>query len=177
MKFYEAIYIAHPSIEEEALDKLIEHTKALLQKREGDLLYDEVLGKKRLAYPVRKQRFGTYVLLQFRAEGDGNARLNQDLELEENILAHMIVRIDEDEVRKARPAEPEDSSDGAKEETPAKSVDSGADESEEAVTAPAESETETKAAQAESEAEEEEDPTDEENPPAEKESLEQEAKE
>jgi len=42
------------------------------------------------------------VLLQFRGEGAGNARLNQDLELKDNILAHMIVRIDEEEVREAR---------------------------------------------------------------------------
>ncbi len=162
MKIYEAIYIAHPSIEQEALDKLIGHTKSMLKKRKGDLLYDEVLGKKRLAYPVRKQRFGTYVLLQFRAEGDGNAQLNQDLELEENILAHMIVRIEEDEVREARPPDPEDSSDGAK-EAPAKSEDSSAAESEEpktdtakseeAATEPAESEAAAKEASAETEAE------------------------
>ncbi|MFC1543616.1 30S ribosomal protein S6, partial [Candidatus Neomarinimicrobiota bacterium] len=61
-----------------------------------------VMGKRRLAYPVQKQRFGTYVLLQFQGDGTGNARLNQDLELKENILAHMIVRIDKEEVREAR---------------------------------------------------------------------------
>ena len=102
MRYYEAIYIVHPNIEHEELDKLIGNTKASVEKRNREILYVENLGKKRLAYPIQKQRFGTYIMLQFRGDGAGNARLNQDLELEEKILAHMIVRIEEDEVREAR---------------------------------------------------------------------------
>ncbi|MFC1483796.1 30S ribosomal protein S6 [Candidatus Neomarinimicrobiota bacterium] len=99
MRYYEAIYIVHPNLEDEGLNKLVNETKNMLMKREGEVVYEEVLGKKRLAYSIQRQRFGTYVLLQFRGDGSGNARLNQDLELHDDILAHMIVRIDEDEVR------------------------------------------------------------------------------
>ncbi|MFC1619241.1 30S ribosomal protein S6 [Candidatus Neomarinimicrobiota bacterium] len=99
MRYYEAIYIVHPNLEDEGLTKLVNETKDMLKKREGEVVYEEVLGKKRLAYSIQRQRFGTYVLLQFRGDGSGNARLNQDLELHDDILAHMIVRIDEDEVR------------------------------------------------------------------------------
>ncbi|MFB0516370.1 MAG: 30S ribosomal protein S6 [Candidatus Neomarinimicrobiota bacterium] len=102
MRYYEAIYIAHPNLEQEDLSKLIEETKGMLKKRGCELLHEEVLGKKRLAYPIQKQRFGTYVLLQFQGDGISNAGLNQDLELNDNILAHMIVRIDEDEIRETR---------------------------------------------------------------------------
>ncbi|MBA7659459.1 hypothetical protein ES703_67440 [subsurface metagenome] len=102
MRYYEAIFIVQPNLEQNELYKLIGDTKNMLEKRDGELLYEEVMGKRRLAYPIQKQRFGTYVLLQFRGDGAGNARLNQDLELKDNILAHMIVRIDEEEVREAR---------------------------------------------------------------------------
>ncbi len=102
MRNYETIYIANPNLEQEALTRLIEETKAIVKKRGGELLYEEILGKKRLAYAVQKQRFGTYVLLQFQSDGAGNVRINQDLELNENILAHMVVRIEEDEIREAR---------------------------------------------------------------------------
>lgn len=105
MRYYEAIYIAHPNLEQEGLTKLVDETKSVLEKRGGEILYEEVLGKKRLAYSIQKQRFGTYVLIQFRGDGSGNARLNQDLELIDNILAHMVVRIDEDEVQEARAEE------------------------------------------------------------------------
>lgn len=111
MRYYEAIYIAHPNLEDEGLTKLIDETKNMLKKRGGEILYEEVLGKKRLAYSIQKQRFGTYVLIQFRSDGSGNARLNQDLELHDDILAHMIVRIDEDEIPEAREEEAELSED------------------------------------------------------------------
>ena len=101
MRYYEAIYIANPNLEDEGLSKLVGVTKALLKKRSGELLYEEVMGKKRLAYPVEKQRYGTYVLLQFKSEGAGNAQLNRDFELNDEILAHMIVAIDEEDVRQA----------------------------------------------------------------------------
>lgn len=102
MRYYEAIFIVQPNLEQNELYKLIGETKNMLEKRDCELLYEEVMGKRRLAYPIQRQRFGTYVLLQFRGDGAGNARLNQDLELKDNILAHMIVRIDEEEVREAR---------------------------------------------------------------------------
>ena len=120
MRYYEAIYIVHPNLEQEELDQLIGNTKALVEKRDGELLYEENLGKKRLAYPVQKQRFGTYIMLQFRGDGVGNARLNQDLELEEKILAHMIVRIEEDEVREAVEEKPASKPEAALVEKPQK---------------------------------------------------------
>ena len=101
MRYYEAIFIAQPNLEHDELSRLIDETKDMFEKRGGEILYKEVMGKKRLAYPIQKQRFGTYVLLQYQGDGTGNTRLNKDLELKENILAHMIVRIDEDEIREA----------------------------------------------------------------------------
>lgn len=98
MKYYEAIYIAHPNLEDSGLAKLVEATKGAINKRGGEIVYEEVMGKKRLAYPIEKQRFGTYVLLQFTSEGAKNVQLNQDIELMDNVLAHMIVSIDADDV-------------------------------------------------------------------------------
>lgn len=107
MRYYEAIYIANPNLEDEGLSKLVGVTKELLKKRSGELLYEEVMGKKRLAYPVEKQRYGTYVLLQFKSDGVGNTHLNRDLELNDEILAHMIVTIDEEDIRRAKAGETE----------------------------------------------------------------------
>ena len=98
MRHYEAIFIAHPNLEDEGLTALVNEAKAMIDKRGGELIYEEIMGKKRLAYPVEKQKYGTYVLLQFTSEGSGNARLNQDFDLNGNILAHMIVAIDQDDI-------------------------------------------------------------------------------
>ena len=103
MKYYEAIYIAHPNLEDAGLAKLVEATKGAINNRGGEIVYEEIMGKKRLAYPVEKQRFGTYVLIQFTSDGEKNVQLNQDIELMDNVLAHMIVSIDADEVYEEKP--------------------------------------------------------------------------
>ncbi len=102
MRYYEVIYIANPNLEDESLSRLVGVTKEFLKKRNSDLLYEEVMGKKHLAYPVEKQRYGTYVLLQFKSNGAGNVQLNRDFELNDDILAHMIVTVDEEDIREAK---------------------------------------------------------------------------
>ena len=168
MRYYEAIFIAQPNLEHNELYKLIGETKNMLEKRDGELLYEEVMGKRRLAYPIQKQRFGTYVLLQFRGDGAGNARLNQDLELKDNILAHMIVRIDEDEIREARmeAADTEKELEAAAGEEPVAKTE---DEMSEPVV--------DEQDKAEPESDQEESPPDEQSPPSGEEDLEPEAKE
>ena len=110
MNYYEAIFIVHPALEDSALAQLVRETKEIFIKRGSDIVYDEEMGKKRLAYPIEKQRFGTFYLLHFTSDGQQNVQINRDLEHKDNILAHMIVRIEEDEVRQVTPeseAEPE----------------------------------------------------------------------
>lgn len=103
MKYYEAIFIVHPALEDTALAQLVREAKDIFKKRGSDIIYDEEMGKKRLAYPIDKQRFGTFYLFHFTSEGQQNQQLNRDLEHKDNILAHMIVRIEEDEVRQVKP--------------------------------------------------------------------------
>lgn len=103
MNYYEAIFIVHPALEDSALAQLVRETKEIFIKRGSDIVYDEEMGKKRLAYPIEKQRFGTFYLLHFTSEGQQNVQINRDLEHKDNILAHMIVRIEEDEVRQVTP--------------------------------------------------------------------------
>ena len=171
MRYYEAIFIAQPNLEHDELSRLIDETKDMFEKRGGEILYKEVMGKKRLAYPIQKQRFGTYVLLQYQGDGTGNARLNDDLELKENILAHMIVRIDEDEIREAAveaAATEEELKADTGEEPAVKSEDETSETSEPVV---------EEQDEAEPKSDQEESPSDEQSPPSEEENLEPEAKE
>jgi small subunit ribosomal protein S6 len=168
VRYYEAIFIVQPNLEHDGLSKLIIETKDMFEKRGGEILYKEVMGKKRLAYPIQKQRFGTYVLFQFQGDGTGNARLNKDLELKENILAHMIVRIDEDEIREAA-VEAADT----KEELKADTGEEPAAKSEDETSEPVVDEQD----EAEPKSDQEESPSDEQSPPTEEENLEPEGKE
>ncbi len=168
MRYYEAIFIAQPNLEHNELSRLIDETKDMFEKRGGEILYKEVMGKKRLAYPIQKQRFGTYVLFQFQGDGTGNALLNKDLELKDDILAHMIVRIDEDEIREAgmEATDTEKELEAAAGEEPVAKTE---DEMSEPVI--------DKQDEAEPESDQEESPPDEQSPPSGEEDLEPEAKE
>ena len=52
-----------------------------------------------MAYPISKQKFGTYVLIQFKGDGAGNNDFSVDLENNSNVLRHMIINIDESEIK------------------------------------------------------------------------------
>ena len=68
MNYFETLYIAHPILEMGRLQDLIQEIEAILKKRECELLFTDVWGKKRLAYPIAKQKFGTYVMIQYKTK-------------------------------------------------------------------------------------------------------------
>ena len=99
MKFYETMYIVHPILEMGRLLDLITDIEKILSEKGGELVYTKVIGKKRMAYPISKQKFGTYVLIQFKGDGAGNNDFSVDLEHNPNVLRHMIINIDESEIK------------------------------------------------------------------------------
>ena len=99
MKFYETMYIVHPILEMGRLLDLITDIEKILSEKGGEVVYTKVIGKKRMAYPISKQKFGTYVLIQFKGDGAGNNDFSVDLEHNPNVLRHMIINIDESEIK------------------------------------------------------------------------------
>ena len=98
MKFYETMYIVHPILEMGRLHDLILDIEKNLSEKGGEVVYTKVIGKKRMAYPIQKQKFGTYVLIQFKSDGSSNNDFSFDLEHNPNILRHMIINIEESNV-------------------------------------------------------------------------------
>ena len=94
MRYYEAVYIAHPSIEQEDLPKLIEETKTILAKRGGELLYEEVMGKKSLAYPIQKIHKAHYVLMNIECNQEALDELTSAFRFNDAILRNMVLKMD-----------------------------------------------------------------------------------
>ena len=99
MKFYETMYIVHPILEMGRLLDLITDIGNKISEKGGEVVYTKVIGKKRMAYPISKQKFGSYVLIQFKSEGSGNSEFSVELEHNPNVLRHMIINIDESEIK------------------------------------------------------------------------------
>jgi small subunit ribosomal protein S6 len=76
---YETLLLAHPEISEDALsaiEKQFEHTAA---KYKGKVLSFDKWGKYRLSYPVKKQDYGSYVLIRFEFDTLDTAAALQEL--------------------------------------------------------------------------------------------------
>ena len=99
MNFYETMYIVHPILEMGRLHDLISDIEKIINEKGGEVIFTNVMGKKRMAYPIQKQKFGSYVLIQFKSDGLKNTEFSIELEHNPNILRQMIISIDESEVK------------------------------------------------------------------------------
>ena len=95
---YETMYIAHPALEGGRLKDLILSIEESMNKLGGKTHIIDVWGKKKLAYPINKEKYGIYILLQFENTGSNNKEFNLELEHNPNILAYLTTRIDKNKI-------------------------------------------------------------------------------
>ncbi|MEZ2347253.1 30S ribosomal protein S6 [Terriglobus sp. RCC_193] len=99
---YEVMYIIRPDLEEADLDKLIEGFTAVVTNGGGEVTQTEKLGRRRLAYVVRKFQDGLYVLMHVSADGPLVAELERRLRVTEQVIKFITVRTDEENKRLAK---------------------------------------------------------------------------
>jgi small subunit ribosomal protein S6 len=99
---YEIMFIVRPDVEEADLDKLIEGFSANVTNGGGEVKSVEKMGRRRLAYTVRKFNDGFYVLLNVAAAGSLITELERRLRVSEQVIKFITVRMDEEEKRLAK---------------------------------------------------------------------------
>jgi len=92
---YETVFIIDPSIEVEETERVIEDTQNLITGSGGTVIKVDKWGKKRLAYEVKGNRDGYYVLVNFEAEPQFIQRLGRYYGLTEEIIKYMTLRPEE----------------------------------------------------------------------------------
>ena len=98
MKYYETLFIVHPALEAGRLKDNIVLMQETLEKHGGKIITIDFWGKKILAYFIEKQRYGTYVLFQFNAEGKCLKEFSLEMEHNPNVLAYMTTKINKNEI-------------------------------------------------------------------------------
>ena len=98
MNYYETVYIIHPALQEGRLHDIVNKFHNKLEGLKGKVLYVNNWGKKKLAYPIDKQKYGTYILCQYSLDNQSIKNLSQELELNPNILRYLITVIDESKI-------------------------------------------------------------------------------
>jgi small subunit ribosomal protein S6 len=99
---YEIMFIVRPDVEEADLDKLIEGFSSTIATGGGEVKSVEKMGRRRLAYTVRKFNDGFYVLLNIAAEGKLITEIERRLRVSEPVIKFITVRMDEEEKRLAK---------------------------------------------------------------------------
>ena len=96
MSFYETLYIVDPNLENKSLEKTMIEIGKELEKTKSRIINHRVWGKKRLAYPIERQKYGSYILIQFEG-GDQQKMVEYDtwMRLNNSVLRHMTVLLNE----------------------------------------------------------------------------------
>ena len=96
---YELMFIVRPDMVDEDLDKLISTLESSVPAAGGAVKSVERMGKRRLAYMVRRFREGIYVLLTVEGGGPVIHELERRLRVTEPVIKFLTVRIDEEQKR------------------------------------------------------------------------------
>ena len=99
---YEIMFIVRPDILDEDLDKLIAGLEANITHGGGSIKSMEKLGRRKLAYMVKKFNDGNYVLLTINADGSLVGEIERRLRVSEPVIKFISVRMDEEEKRVAK---------------------------------------------------------------------------
>ncbi|SFG49011.1 small subunit ribosomal protein S6 [Lachnospiraceae bacterium C7] len=95
MNKYELALVVSAKIEDDARTATVEKAKEYITRAGGAVTEVEEWGKKKLAYDVQKMSEGFYYFIQFDAESNVPAILEQDVRIMDNVLRFLCVRKDE----------------------------------------------------------------------------------
>ena len=91
---YELIVIFKPDLSEEKLTAAVENVKKFVTARGGVISDTKSWGKRRLAYPIKHSIEGNYILFKFSMKPEQNRELETYLRITEDVLRHLLVKID-----------------------------------------------------------------------------------
>ncbi len=96
---YELMFIVRPDMTDEDLDKLISTLQSVVPPSGGTVIRVDKMGKRRLAYTVRRFHDGIYVLMVIEGGGPVMHELERRLRVTEPVIKFLTVRVDEEQKR------------------------------------------------------------------------------
>jgi len=90
MRKYELICVIQPDLDEAAFNSVVEKVKGWISESGGTIDKVDVWGRRKLAYIIKKQREGQYVLLNMTMNPSATSDLERNLRYQEPIIRHML---------------------------------------------------------------------------------------
>lgn len=95
MRKYELALIIRPNVEEEGQQAIVDRLSGMVTGQGGQIEKVETWGRRHLAYPIKKVNEGVYYFIQGQFPTSVLPELDRTIKLTEDILRHMVVRMDE----------------------------------------------------------------------------------
>ena len=101
LRSYQSVLILKPDLDEPQVDQVLEKITEFLSKNNGSIVKVDKWGKKRLAYRVKKSRFGYYLNIYHTCESLKVSALEADYKLYDLILKFLVIRLDDKDLELA----------------------------------------------------------------------------
>ena len=90
---YETMVILSPGLTKEEADKLVDKYAEVIKAQQGEVTKIDRMGKRKIAYEMKKQQEGTYALVVYNAPGTAVAELERQLRLADEVLKFQSLRV------------------------------------------------------------------------------------
>lgn len=94
MREYELVFIVHPDLDETALNDIVEKVKGWISEAGGSIAKVDFWGKKKLAYVIRKQKEGHYVLIRTNMDPAFGVTLERNLRFTEPVMRFLLTSVE-----------------------------------------------------------------------------------
>jgi len=92
LRDYEVLYIVRADLDDDKVQEVVKRVNGIIERSGGSLERTNLWGKRKLAYEVKHQKEGAYILQDFKIAQDRIPELEGALKISEEVLRHLIVR-------------------------------------------------------------------------------------
>ena len=92
MEKYEVMFIVKNTIEDEKVKAVADQLQGIITKGKGKVIEFKEMGKRKLAYPIKKELTGTYFVMNVEASHETIKEFERKVLINENILRHLIIK-------------------------------------------------------------------------------------
>jgi small subunit ribosomal protein S6 len=98
LRNYQSVLILQPDLDEDQVDQSVEKITSIINKFGGSILKLDKWGKKRLAYRIKKNKFGYYLNIYHTCEPGKVPDLEKEYQLYDQIIKYLVIRLEERDI-------------------------------------------------------------------------------
>lgn len=106
MPIYETVLILKPALSDAEVTEIVDKTKQMISSDAGEILTQEIWGRRKLTHMIGKAREGVYAYLKFKSASGLLKKMGHAFSVNDNVIRHMTVMSQDRKLRekKAKPA-------------------------------------------------------------------------